>query len=63
MTVHEEAEEVTGLSRASSSSTRRTSEFLIDAQTDKFWFLEEDERVIQAAGRPVTAPPATTAAR
>jgi DNA-directed RNA polymerase subunit beta' len=33
------------------------TEFLIDEQTDKFRFLEENERVIQAGGRPATAQP------
>jgi DNA-directed RNA polymerase subunit beta' len=33
------------------------TEFLIDEQTDKFRFLEENERVIQAGGRPATAVP------
>ena len=30
------------------------TEFLIDEQTDKFRFIEENERVIQAGGRPAT---------
>ena len=33
------------------------TEFLVDEQTDKFRFLEENERVIQAGGRPATAQP------
>jgi DNA-directed RNA polymerase subunit beta' len=33
------------------------TEFLIDEQTDKFRFLEENERVIQGGGRPATAQP------
>jgi DNA-directed RNA polymerase subunit beta' len=33
------------------------TEFLIDEQTDKFRFLEENERVILAGGRPATAQP------
>ena len=33
------------------------TEFLIDEQVDKFRFLEENERVIQAGGRPATAQP------
>jgi DNA-directed RNA polymerase subunit beta' len=33
------------------------TEFLIDEQTDKFRFLEENERVIQDGGRPATAQP------
>jgi DNA-directed RNA polymerase subunit beta' len=33
------------------------TEFLIDEQTDKFRFLEENERVIQAGLRPATAQP------
>ena len=33
------------------------TEFLIDEQTDKFRFLEENERVITAGGRPATAQP------
>ncbi len=33
------------------------TEFLVDEQTDKFRFLEENERVIQAGGRPATAVP------
>ena len=33
------------------------TEFLIDEQTDRFRFLEENERVIQAGGRPATAQP------
>jgi DNA-directed RNA polymerase subunit beta' len=33
------------------------TEFLIDEQTDKFRFLEENERVIHAGGRPATAQP------
>ncbi len=33
------------------------TEFLIDEQTDKFRFLEENERVIQEGGRPATAQP------
>ncbi|HET9360127.1 MAG TPA: DNA-directed RNA polymerase subunit beta', partial [Vicinamibacterales bacterium] len=33
------------------------TEFLIDEQTDKFRFLEENERCIQAGGRPATAQP------
>jgi DNA-directed RNA polymerase subunit beta' len=33
------------------------TEFLIDEQTDKFRILEENERVIQAGGRPATAQP------
>jgi DNA-directed RNA polymerase subunit beta' len=33
------------------------TEFLIDEQTDKFRFLEENERVIQSGGRPATAQP------
>ena len=31
------------------------TEFLIDAQVDKFRFLEENERVITTGGRPATA--------
>ncbi len=33
------------------------TEFLIDEQVDKFRFLEENERVIAAGGRPATAQP------
>src|SRR6187399_2606165 len=33
------------------------TEFLIDEQVDKFRFLEENERVIAASGRPATAQP------
>ncbi|MGE3958032.1 MAG: DNA-directed RNA polymerase subunit beta' [Vicinamibacterales bacterium] len=33
------------------------TEFLIDEQTDKFRFLEENERVIQAGGRPAQGRP------
>src|SRR2546423_19008 len=33
------------------------TEFLIDEQVDKFRFLEENERVIQAGNRPATAQP------
>src|SRR5678816_2515011 len=33
------------------------TEFLIDEQTDKFRFLEENERVIGSGGRPATAQP------
>jgi DNA-directed RNA polymerase subunit beta' len=33
------------------------TEFLIDEQTDKFRFLEENERVIPGGGRPATAQP------
>ncbi|MGE0446126.1 MAG: DNA-directed RNA polymerase subunit beta' [Vicinamibacterales bacterium] len=33
------------------------TEFLVDEQTDKFRFLEENERVIQDGGRPATAQP------
>ena len=33
------------------------TEFLIDEQTDRFRFLEENERVIQAGGRAATAQP------
>jgi len=33
------------------------TEFLIDEQTDKFRFLEENERTITAGGRPATAQP------
>jgi DNA-directed RNA polymerase subunit beta' len=33
------------------------TEILIDEQTDKYRFLEENERVIQAGGRPATAQP------
>ena len=33
------------------------TEFLIDEQTDKFRFLEENERIIQAGLRPATAQP------
>jgi DNA-directed RNA polymerase subunit beta' len=33
------------------------TEFLVDEQTDKFRFLEENERVIQGGGRPATAQP------
>jgi DNA-directed RNA polymerase subunit beta' len=33
------------------------TEFLIDEQTDTFRFLEENERVIHAGGRPATAQP------
>jgi DNA-directed RNA polymerase subunit beta' len=33
------------------------TEFLIDEQVDKFRFLEENERVINASGRPATAQP------
>jgi DNA-directed RNA polymerase subunit beta' len=33
------------------------TEFLIDEQTDKFRFLEENERVIKDGGRPATAQP------
>ena len=33
------------------------TEFLVDEQVDKFRFLEENERVIQASGRPATGRP------
>src|SRR4029079_4687586 len=33
------------------------TEFLIDEQTDKFRFLEENERVLIAGGRPASAQP------
>jgi DNA-directed RNA polymerase subunit beta' len=33
------------------------TEFLVDEQIDKFRFLEENERTIQAGGRPATAQP------
>ena len=33
------------------------TEFLVDEQTDKFRFLEENERVITAGGRPAQGRP------
>ena len=33
------------------------TEFLVDEQVDRFRFMEENERVIQAGGRPATAQP------